>query len=92
MGASAVSGQAVKPSGVADRTGPPSKPEPPADNGPQPGDLRLVIDQDPGSGDYVYKTVDRRTGETLQQFPREEILKLREAARYESGHVYNGKA
>ena len=28
----------------------------------------------------------------LQQFPREEILKLREAARYESGHVYNGKA
>ena len=91
-GAAVVSGQAVQgPSAVA-QAAPRAKPEPPGDKGPQPGDLRLVIDQDPGSGDYVYKTVDRRTGETLQQFPREEILKLREAARYESGHVYNGKA
>ena len=72
----------------------PAEPEPPApvDDGPQPGDLRLVIERDNASGEYVYKTVDRRTGETLQQFPREQILKLREATTYASGDVYNGKA
>lgn len=68
------------------------KPEAPVDKGPQPGDLRLVIEHDDDTGDYVYKTVDRRTGETLQQFPREEILKLREASRYHTGDVYDGKA
>jgi len=67
-------------------------PSAPADNGPQPGDLRLVIEQDNDSGEYVYKTVDRRTGETLQQFPREQILKLREAASYATGDVYDGQA
>jgi flagellar protein FlaG len=69
-----------------------AKPEAPVDKGPQPGDLRLVIEQAGDTGDYVYKTVDRRTGETLNQFPREEILKLREASRYHSGDVYDGKA
>ena len=64
----------------------------PVDNGPQPGDLRLVIEQDDDSGEYVYKTIDRRTGETLQQFPREEILRLRERAGYASGAVFDGKA
>jgi flagellar protein FlaG len=69
-----------------------AKPEAPVEKGPQPGDLRLVIEQDGDTGDYIYKTVDRRTGETLQQFPREEILKMREASRYHTGDVYDGKA
>ncbi|MEW6391363.1 MAG: flagellar protein FlaG [Pseudomonadota bacterium] len=69
-----------------------AKPEAPVEKGPQPGDLRLVIEQDGETGDYIYKTVDRRTGETLQQFPREEILKMREASRYHTGDVYDGKA
>lgn len=64
----------------------------PVDDGPQPGDLRLVIEQDDDSGDYIYKTVDRRTGETLNQYPREQILKLREEARYASGDVFDGQA
>jgi flagellar protein FlaG len=62
------------------------------DDGPQPGDLRLVIEQDDASGAFIYKTVDRRTGETLQQFPREEILKMRDGADYESGDVFDGQA
>jgi flagellar protein FlaG len=66
--------------------------EKPIDDGPQPGDLRLVIEQDDASGAFVYKTVDRRTGETLQQFPREEILKMRDGADYESGDVFDGQA
>ena len=51
-----------------------------------------MIEQDAGTGQYVYKTVDRRTGETLQQFPREQILKLREEMGYASGDVFDGQA
>ncbi|MCY1647457.1 hypothetical protein OVA11_10435 [Caulobacter sp. SL161] len=69
-----------------------AEPEKPVDDGPQPGDLRLVIEHDDASGAYVYKTVDRRTGETLQQFPREEILKMRDGPDYESGDVFDGQA
>lgn len=68
------------------------EPVKPVDDGPQPGDLRLVIEQDDTSGEYIYKTVDRRTGETLSQYPREQILKLREEARYASGDVFDGQA
>ena len=66
--------------------------EKPVDNGPLPGDLRLVIEQDDASGAFVYKTVDRRTGETLQQFPREEILRMRDGPDYEIGDVFDGQA
>lgn len=89
-GANAVSGHAApapQPADVAK-----AEPSAPADDGPQPGDLRLVIEQDEDTGDYIYKTVDRRTGETLQQFPREQILKLRDEARYASGDVFDGQA
>jgi flagellar protein FlaG len=61
--------------------------EPPATDGPDPTDLRLVIDLDQASGTYVYKTVNRLTGEVLQQLPRAEVLKLRDQARYEAGGV-----
>ncbi len=92
VGVSVVVGRAEKASVVAPEAQAKKTAEKPADAGPQPGDLRLVIDQDPHSKEYIYKTVDRRTGKTLQQFPREEILKLRETADYISGKVYDGKA
>ena len=57
---------------------------------PQPGDLRLVIEQDESSGTFIYKTVDRRTGETLQILPREDVLKLKQAAAYDPGTVFDG--
>ena len=66
--------------------------EKPVDDGPQPGDLRLVIEHDDASGAFVYKTVDRRTGETLQQFPREAVLKMRDGPDYETGDVFDGQA
>lgn len=69
-----------------------AEPAKPVNDGPQPGDLRLVIEHDEASGEFVYKTVDRRTGETLQQFPREEVLRMREGAAYESGDVFDGQA
>ncbi|MFT4253938.1 MAG: hypothetical protein QM608_15820 [Caulobacter sp.] len=60
------------------------------DDGPQPGDLRLVIEEDIDSGIYVYKTVDRRTGETLKQYPREDVLRFKDAASYGPGKIYDG--
>jgi flagellar protein FlaG len=59
-------------------------------SGPQPGDLRLVIEQDEDTKTFIYKTVDRRTGETLQILPREDVLKLKHAAGYDPGAVYDG--
>ena len=53
---------------------------------------RLVIERDQGSGSYVYKTVDRVTGEVIQQFPRAEILRMRDVAHYTAGAVIQTKA
>jgi flagellar protein FlaG len=64
----------------------------PAVQGPDPVDMRLVIEEDKASGTYVYKTVNRRTGEVVQQLPREQILKLREALNYEAGSIVRAKA
>lgn len=58
---------------------------------PQAPDYRLVIEQGPRSGTYVYKTVDRSTGETIKQFPREEVVKLINDPRYATGTIANTK-
>jgi len=55
-------------------------------------DLRLVIEEDQASGTFVYKTVNRRTGEVVQQLPQEEVLRLRDAAAYHAGEVIRTKA
>lgn len=61
---------------------------PPAD---QP-DVRLVIEESDQPGSYIYKTLDRRTGEVLQQFPREQLLRLRDKEDYQSGAVVSTHA
>lgn len=66
------------------------EPRQPADPAPDAADLRLVIEE--GGGSYVYKTIDRRTGEVVAQFPREEVLRMREAGAYEAGAVISAKA
>ena len=60
--------------------------------GPDPADMRLVIEEDKASGSYVYKTIDSRTGEVLQQLPRDQVLKLRDEVAYEAGNVVRTKA
>jgi flagellar protein FlaG len=76
-------------------------PQPSAPDRPAPGetvepveeaDLRLVIEEDEASGTYVYKTVNRRTGEVVQQLPREQVLRLRDDADYLAGGVIRTKA
>ncbi|MDB5453672.1 MAG: flaG [Caulobacteraceae bacterium] len=48
---------------------------------------RLVIEEDQASGAFVYKTLDRDTGEVVLQYPREEVLRLKEHADYQAGAI-----
>jgi flagellar protein FlaG len=63
-----------------------------AARGQDPADMRLVIEEDKASGSYVYKTVNRVTGEVVQQLPREQVLQLREQVDYVAGNVVRTKA
>lgn len=74
-----------------------AKPQPPEPkvapappNAPEP-DLRLIIEEGL-AGAFVYKTIDRRTGEVILQLPREEVLRMREAEAYEAGAVIATRA
>lgn len=53
----------------------------------QSADLRLIIEEDEASGTFIYKTLDRRTGEVIRQLPREEVVRLKETDDYEPGDV-----
>ena len=59
---------------------------------PDPVDLRLVIEEDRASGSYVYKTVNRRTGEVVLSLPRADILRMRQEAGYAAGQVIKTEA
>jgi len=48
---------------------------------------RLIIEEGPGNA-YVYKTLDRVTGEVVRQFPREQVLKLMSDPTYDPGKVF----
>ena len=50
---------------------------------------RLVIEQGPRAGSFVYKTLDRETGEVVRQLPSEEVLKMRQHDDYGVGAVIN---
>jgi flagellar protein FlaG len=63
-----------------------------AAQGQDPVDMRLVIEEDKATNSYVYKTVNRLTGEVIQQLPREQVLQLREQLDYEAGKVVRTKA
>lgn len=60
-----------------------ASPEDPIDQ----SQYRLVIEEDQATGAFVYKTIDRNTGEVVLQFPREEVLKLKEQKDYKAGAV-----
>ena len=53
---------------------------------------RLVIEQDKATNQYVYKSLDRVTGEVLRQFPREEVLKMLGRGGYAAGDVIKTRA
>lgn len=53
---------------------------------------RLVIEEGPRSGSFVYKTMDRVTGEVVRQLPREEVVQLSADAAYDAGAVVDTRA
>ncbi|MDB5420966.1 MAG: hypothetical protein JWR59_913 [Brevundimonas sp.] len=50
---------------------------------------RLLIEEGPRKGSFVYKTLDSLTGEIIRQFPREQLVKIAEAETYDKGTVIN---
>ncbi len=49
--------------------------------------LRLTVDKDPDTGEWVYKAIDRYTGEVVRILPRQELVKMRESSNYKAGSV-----
>ena len=53
---------------------------------------RLVIEEGPQAGTFVYKTLDRVTGEIIRQLPREQVVDLMRTPHYSAGTVINTTA
>jgi flagellar protein FlaG len=52
---------------------------------------RLIIEGDPDSG-YIYKSVDRLTGQVVSAYPRETVIRLQSAPNYAQGSVIDTRA
>ena len=53
---------------------------------------RLVIEEGPTQGTFVYKTLDSATGEIVRQFPREQVLRMAESGCYTAGGLIDTSA
>lgn len=53
---------------------------------------RLVIEEGPHAGSFIYKTLDRITGEVVKQLPREQVIDLMQTDQYSAGTVFNTRA
>ena len=53
---------------------------------------RLVIEEGPKSGSFIYKTLDRLTGEVVKQYPREQVVDLMRSQNYSAGAVIDTRA
>lgn len=53
---------------------------------------RLVIEEGPTQGTFVYKTLDSTTGEIVRQFPREQVLRMAESGGYSAGGLIDTSA
>ena len=79
------------PAAGAPQPAPARKVEAPA-KAPDVQAVRLVIEEDRHSGSFVYKTLDRITGEVLSQYPREEMLRMHARSNYAAGDVIKTRA
>ncbi len=53
---------------------------------------RLVIEEGSQPGSFIYKTLDSVTGEVIRQLPREEVVRLASADRYDAGALIDTSA
>lgn len=63
-----------------------------AENAEKASRYRLVIEEGPQAGSFIYKTMDRVTGEVIRQFPREQVVKMMQSERYDAGAVIDTTA
>jgi hypothetical protein len=55
-------------------------------------DLRLVIERDSATGDYVYRLIDRTTGTVVTELSRDQVSELATIPTYAAGTVVSTKA
>jgi hypothetical protein len=74
----------------------PQKAEQPERKTPAPGslkqpvpayDLRLTVDKDPETGEVVYKSINRLTGEIVSQMPNAEVMAMKRRENYGAGSI-----
>ncbi|MGA9658685.1 MAG: flagellar biosynthesis protein FlaG [Asticcacaulis sp.] len=53
----------------------------------EPYQLRLTVDKDPETGQWIYRAIDRYTGEVVREMPRQELVALRQSSTYKTGSV-----
>ena len=53
---------------------------------------RLIIEEGPTQGTFVYKTLDSSTGEVVRQFHREQVLRMAESGDYTAGGLIDTSA
>ena len=53
---------------------------------------RLVIEQGGAKGVFIYKILDRETGEVVRQLPREEVARIGDRSSYAAGAVIDTRA
>jgi flagellar protein FlaG len=51
-------------------------------------DLRLTVDKDPETGEVVYKSINRLTGEVVKQMPNAEVMAMKRREMYEAGSIF----
>ncbi|MFA4951148.1 flagellar protein FlaG [Brevundimonas sp.] len=63
-----------------------------AENAEKASRYRLVIEEGPQAGSFIYKTMDRLTGEVVRQFPREQVVRMMQSDQYDAGAVIDTTA
>lgn len=63
-----------------------------AEHAAKAANYRLVIEEGPVQGTFVYKTLDSSTGEIIRQFPREQVLQMAERGDYAAGGLIDTSA
>ena len=53
---------------------------------------RLVIEEGGAKGVFIYKILDRETGEVVRQLPRDEVARIGGQPSYAAGAVINTRA
>jgi hypothetical protein len=55
-------------------------------------ELRLTIDKDPTTGTWVYKAIDRNTGQVVSQLPQESVMEMQKSEDYQAGSIIDSEA